>query len=83
MYRLMFRSEPVWSMGSSPNSITPTARKRSNILYFERREGYLRYTTNTHSGTSSGLFGGLLTVVVGTENVVWETYLQNQPKYNK
>jgi hypothetical protein len=69
MYRLMFRSEPVCTMGSSPNSIAPTARKRPNILDFERRVGSPRNLTNPHSGTSSGPFNGLLTVVVGTENI--------------
>jgi len=83
MYRLMVRSQPVCSMGPSPNSIAPTARKRSNILNFERRAGYLRNLTNPHSGTSSGPFGCLSTVVVGTENAVRQTYPQNQPKYNK
>jgi len=78
MYRLMFRSEPVCTMGSSPNSIAPTARKRPNILDFERRAGSLRNPINPHSGTSSGPFNGLLTVIVGTENIP-----QNQPKYNK
>lgn len=67
MYRLIARSEPVCSVGSSPNSIAPTTRKRSNILNFERRAGYLRNPTNPHSGNSSGPLGGLSTVVVGTE----------------
>ena len=66
-------------MGSSPNSIAPTARKRPNILDFERRAGSPRNLTDPCSGTSSGPVDGLSTVVVGTK----KTYPQNQPKYNK
>jgi hypothetical protein len=56
-------------LGSSSNSITPTARKRSNILDFECRAGYPRNPTYSNFGSGSGS-PGLSTFVVGTENRV-------------
>src|SRR5712692_4279177 len=51
------------STKSGSNSITPTARKRSNILDFECRTRTL--TSPRSSSGGDGFLGGLSTVVVG------------------
>jgi hypothetical protein len=65
------------STGSGPNSIAPTARKRSNILDFERRT---RNLTNPRSSSGGdGFLGGLSTVVVGIETQYGGDIPPNQP----